>query len=81
MKSQVNALELGKEYPLPGEEEFINEIANISKELLELGSKDKIPVRRGQHAKHHGCVKGEFIEANLPEKMRFGIFQEAHSDR
>jgi len=67
-------LELGKEYPLLGEEEAIHQIAKISRELL---NQDQEPVRRQQHAKHHGCVRGQFIvEANLPEKIRFGIFRE-----
>lgn len=80
MQKQVNTLELGKEYLLPDEEEAIEEITRISIELLELDNQDKSPVRRGQHAKHHGCVKGEFmIEANLPEKIRFGVFREPRS--
>ncbi len=31
------------------------------------------PVRRDAHAKHHGCVKAEFVvEDNLPEEMKAG---------
>jgi hypothetical protein len=51
----------------------IDEIVRISKERL----RDQPLVTRGQHAKHHGCVRGEFIvEANLPQEMRFGVFKE-----
>jgi len=69
-----NKLELGREYPLLGEEDAICQITKISRELLQ---QDQELVRRQQHARHHGCVKGEFIvEANLPEKIRFGIFKQ-----
>ena len=59
--------------PLQDEDKAIDEIVRISEQQL-----DKQPlVPRGQHAKHHGCVRGKFIvEANLPEEMRFGIFKE-----
>ncbi|MBD1879549.1 catalase family protein [Coleofasciculus sp. FACHB-T130] len=51
----------------------IDEIVRISKERL----REQPLVPRGQHAKHHGCVRGEFtVEANLPEEMRFGVFKE-----
>lgn len=74
----VEKLEFDKEYPpLPGEENAIAEIEKISIEILR---QDARPVRRGQHAKHHGCVKGEFIiEVDLPQKMRFGVFKEPRS--
>jgi catalase len=73
MQSQKGKLELGKEYPPPDEEDAIHRIALISEKLLD---KNEKPVRRGQHPKHHGCVRAEFIvEANLPEKLRVGVFQ------
>ncbi len=60
------------------EESAIQAIEQITiqqvKQHYQAGEK---PARRDAHAKHHGCVKGEFIvESNLPEKTRFGIFQE-----
>lgn len=74
MSSPAKTLEIGKEYPAPGEAEAI---ANMTA-IIEAGLKtDQQPVRRGQHAKHHGCVKAEFIvEANLPENLRVGVFKE-----
>ena len=58
--------------PLRDEDKAIDEIVRISEQQL-----DKQPlVPRGQHAKHHGCVRGKFIvEANLPEEIGFGIFK------
>jgi catalase len=74
MQSEKGKLELAKEYIPVGEEIAIQEIEKINKTFLPTHDK---PSRRGQHAKHHGCVKAEFIvEANLPEEVKFGIFQE-----
>ena len=81
MQSQKGKLELGKEY-IPADEPSANdEIEQINKELLKQDYPANIrPVRRDAHAKHHGCVKAEFIvEADLPEEMRFGIFKESRS--
>ncbi len=37
-------------------------------------------VRRGAHAKAHGCVQAEFrILDKLPEEIRVGIFSEART--
>jgi hypothetical protein len=77
---QINTakLELGKEYPPLDEAAAIEIIEQINKQRLlanyQAGEK---PIRRDAHAKHHGCVKGEFIVAdNLPEAMKFGIFKQ-----
>jgi catalase len=57
----------------PQQSKAIDEIVRISKKHL----REQPLVPRGQHAKHHGCVKGKFIiEANLPQEMRVGIFKE-----
>lgn len=73
MQSQKSKLELGKEYLPLDEKDAIHKVALISEKLLNTNER---PVRRGQHPKHHGCVRAEFIvEANLPEKLRVGVFQ------
>lgn len=71
-------LELGKEYPALGETAAIQGIEEISIQQIEQNYQaGEKPVRRDAHAKHHGCVRAEFIvEANLPEEMKLGIFQE-----
>lgn len=71
-------LELGKEYPPANEAELIREIELISLKLLEQDYPANLrPARRDAHAKHHGCVKAEFIVADdLPDELRVGIFKE-----
>ncbi|HSS62507.1 MAG TPA: catalase family protein, partial [Candidatus Limnocylindrales bacterium] len=32
------------------------------------------PARRGQHPKTHACVRAKFIVKNVPEELRFGLF-------
>jgi hypothetical protein len=57
----------------PGESEDINTIIKISLALLEVS---RTPVPRGQHGKHHGCVKAEFeVLSDIPSELRLGIFQ------
>jgi hypothetical protein len=57
-----------------GEAQDIAVISRISEAILE---KDTRPVRRGQHPKHHGCVRAEFrVEAELPEDLKLGLFRE-----
>ena len=79
MQGQKSKLELGKEYPALGETAAIQGIEEISIQQIEQNYQaGEKPVRRDAHAKHHGCVKGEFIvEANLPEEMKLGVFKEA----
>ncbi|MFB2836655.1 catalase family protein [Floridanema evergladense] len=78
MANQTYRLELYQEYPLPNEEAAIEEIAKIAKEMMQKDYPEgKRPARRDQHAKDHGCVRGEFIiEADLPEELRVGVFRE-----
>jgi hypothetical protein len=56
----------------PGEAEDIAVITRVSGEILD---KDRRPVRRGQHPKHHGCVRAEFVVGpDVPEELRLGVF-------
>jgi hypothetical protein len=67
-----------------GEEEAIRKVIEIELQLLQrrirqehLGGPER-PVPRGQHPKHHGCVRAEFVIANdIPKEFCYGIFGEA----
>jgi catalase len=78
MQTQNGKLELGKEYISSDEDNIIKVIENISLQQIEQNFKQgEKPVRRDAHAKHHGCVKAEFIvEDNLHDEMKVGVFQE-----
>ncbi|MBW4619643.1 MAG: catalase family protein [Cyanosarcina radialis HA8281-LM2] len=71
-------LELGREYPPPGEEADIQKIQEAIEQQLDRDYQQGIrPVRRDQHPKAHGCVQAEFIvDDNLPERLRYGVFKE-----
>lgn len=74
----VNYLELNQEYPSPDEPAAIQAIEQMIVEKLQQNYQSgERPLRRDAHAKHHGCVRGEFIvEADLPEELRFGVFKQ-----
>lgn len=78
---KTQTLELGQEYPLPGEEALIQQIEqSISQQLEQDYQQGVRPIRRDQHPKAHGCVKAEFIvQADLPEQLRYGVFKEPRS--
>ncbi len=78
MQNQDNQLELGQEYIPVGEDSVIRAIEQISLTLLKDDYPGNIrPAKRDAHAKHHGCVKAEFIvETNLPDELKVGIFRE-----
>ncbi|MCC6574853.1 MAG: catalase family protein [Planctomycetes bacterium] len=63
---------LGEETVPPDEAAMI---ARLVEQNLALLNVDERPVRRGQHPKHHGCVRAEFIvEPDLPAEFRHGLF-------
>ena len=65
---------LAKETVPDGEGEAVRRVVEASRALL---ATDPKPVRRGQHPKHHGCVRAEFVvEPDLPEEYRVGLFRE-----
>lgn len=78
MQNQGNRLELGQEYIPVGEDIVIRAIEQISLTLLKDDYPGNIrPAKRDAHAKHHGCVKAEFmVETNLPDELKVGIFRE-----
>ena len=50
-------------------------IARLVQQNIELLDENTKPVRRGQHPKHHGCVRAEFIvEEGLDDELRHGLF-------
>ncbi|MCB9894135.1 MAG: catalase family protein [Planctomycetes bacterium] len=56
----------------PGEDA---QIARLVEQSLTLMDKDTKPVLRGQHPKHHGCVRAEFVvESGLDADLRHGLF-------
>jgi hypothetical protein len=69
----THAAHLAEQIPR-GEADDIAVITRISEAIL-----DKLgrPVRRGQHPKHHGCVRAQFsVEPNLPDDLKVGIFRQ-----
>jgi hypothetical protein len=71
-----NGLEIGKEYPPPGEDRLLQEIAAVTvasqQTLYPPGTR---PVRRQAHAKAHGLVEAELIiEPKLPVDLAVGLF-------
>ncbi|MEJ7636502.1 MAG: catalase family protein [Singulisphaera sp.] len=77
MSDMQEWLGLGEERPTTGEEGLIARVLAISLALLDTTAR---PVRRGQHPKHHGCVRAEFIvQHDLPEELRHGVLREGRT--
>lgn len=78
MQHQGERLALGQECIPAGEAAIIQAIEQISLTLLKTDYPGNIrPAKRDAHAKHHGCVKAEFIiENHLPEALKVGLFRE-----
>ena len=73
--SYPDKLELGNEYPAPGESALIDEIVklfhNFIKRKYHAGN-----ARRDAHAKMHGCVRAEFaVDSRLPPALEHGVFK------
>ena len=79
MSTAPQSLELGREYPLPGEADDIRRIADISeRQLRDKYSKDSQAIaRRDQHPKNHGVIWAEFmIESDIHPSHQVGVFKE-----
>jgi hypothetical protein len=73
----AQGLGLGEERIEPDEEKTIAEIIQIN--LSTLVTQDR-PVERGQHPKHHGCVRATFtVLPDVPAHLRRGIFAQPDS--
>lgn len=64
--------ELNREYPEPGEAKLIEEMVKIAVERMK---SQQGRMRRGQHAKATGCVRGVFtIRDDVADDLRHGVF-------
>ena len=65
-------LELNREYPDPDEAKLIEEMVKVAVERMK---PQQGRIRRGQHAKATGCVRGVFrIRDDVPVDLRHGVF-------
>jgi hypothetical protein len=66
--------ELNCEYPDPGEAQLIEEMVKV---VVERMKPQKGHIRRGQHAKATGCVRGVFtIRDEVADDFRYGVFHQ-----
>jgi catalase len=66
--------ELNHEYPKPGEAKLIEEIVKVAVERMKT---QQGRIRRGQHAKAIGCVRGLFIiRDDVADDLRHGVFHQ-----
>lgn len=69
-------LEIGQEYPPPGEATVIGKIMQIARVKYEQDTECVTLAPRDEHPKSHGCVKAEFIvHDHLPKDLQYGVFQ------
>ena len=67
-------LELGKEYPPPGEDIATEQLRALHLQVQHAQGGDS---HRGEHPKQHGGVWARFrVEENIPSEFRSGIFKE-----
>ncbi len=65
--------ELNREYPGPDEAELFEEMVKLVSERME---PQQGRIRRGQHAKATGCVRGVFtVRDDLADELRYGVFE------
>ncbi|MFN3980818.1 MAG: catalase [Caldilinea sp.] len=66
--------ELNREYPEPDETRLNEEMVAVAVARMKLQDER---MRRGQHAKATGCVRGVFtIRDDVPEELRYGVFRQ-----
>ena len=66
--------ELNREYPEPGEDKLAEEMVGV---IVERMKPQQGRVRRGQHAKPTGCVRGVFtIRDDVADDLRHGVFRQ-----
>jgi hypothetical protein len=64
---------LGREYPQPGEAELVAEMVRLATAATK---PQQGRIRRGQHAKATGCVRGVFtVRDDVPVDLRHGVFR------
>jgi hypothetical protein len=68
--------ELNREYPEPGEAKLIEKMVILAVERMK---PQQGRIRRGQHAKATGCVRGVFtIRDDIADELRYGVFRRPH---
>jgi len=66
--------ELNREYPAPDEAALIEKMVKLAVERM---NPRQGHIRRGQHAKATGCVRGVFtIRDDVPDELRYGVFRQ-----
>ena len=66
--------ELNCEYPEPGEDKLIEKMVKLAAQRMK---PQHGRIRRGQHAKATGCVRGVFtIRDDVPADLRYGVFSQ-----
>lgn len=77
-RPQLGRPQLGGEYPPPNEAADIDAILTTLRRQYDHDyPPGKLPARRGQHPKAHGCVRAQFTVADdVPSELRHGIFAE-----
>lgn len=81
MAAASSRLELGQEYPPPGEADDIAQVVAALRGQFEhdFPAGCPGPVRRDQYPKAHGCARAVFtVLDGLPEDLRYGLFQSPH---
>lgn len=69
--------ENGEEQIGKDEQKIIDELVRLN---IGMAATDPGNAKRGQHAKHHGCVTATFtLREDIPEHLRHGIFAESGS--
>lgn len=58
------------------ESDAITEIVELVRQEMRRNYASSRPVRRGQHPKSNGCVKGKFIVGDVPPDLRHGLFEQ-----
>jgi len=66
--------DLNREYDEPGEARLIEKMVMLAVERMK---PQQGRIRRGQHAKTTGCVRGVFtIRDDVPDDLRYGVFRQ-----
>lgn len=69
-------LDLGQEYIPPNEAEAIATVLQINERILD--KTEKTVVKRGEHSKGHGCIRGQLVvDAQVADhpKLQVGLFK------
>ena len=71
-------LNTGEGLAQTGEDEVVEELVKLQVAMM----RSTVPIKRGQHAKHHGCADAEFeVRGDIPQIYKCGLFRESRSYR